>query len=207
MQRDKYFATWSSLHGNAEISGIVKTWLAISYRIVGPLHKLRVTPNFVTLIGLVAAIATWPTALTWWAPALLVLSLFCDGIDGSLAMISEKSSTRGAMIDSIVDRLSEVFWVLAFYRLGADFRLIMIAWVLAFTQEYIRARSAGLGEREIGAVTIAERPVRASLLFIALISYLLNLEIVNVVAAVWAAMQAIAFIHLSSVYFKRLKLR
>ena len=205
MQRDKYFATWSSLHGNAEITGIVKAWLSISYRVVGPLHNLRVTPNFVTLLGLVAAIATWPTALTWWAPALLVLSLFCDGIDGSLAMISEKSSTRGAMIDSVVDRVSEVFWVLTFYRLGADFRLIALAWVLAFTQEYLRARGAGLGEREIGAVTIAERPVRASLLFIALIGYLLGFELVNILAAIWAAMQLIAFVHLSSVFFKRLK--
>jgi len=205
VQRDKYFDTWSSLHGNAEITGIVKAWLSISYRVVGPLHKLRITPNFVTLLGLVAAIATWPTSLTWWAPALLMLSLFCDGIDGSLAMISEKSSTRGAMIDSVVDRLSEVFWALTFYRLGADFRFIALAWVLAFTQEYLRARGAGLGEREIGAVTIAERPVRASLLFIALIAYLLGFELVNILAAIWAAMQLIAFVHLSSVFFKRLK--
>jgi phosphatidylglycerophosphate synthase len=134
-----------------------------------------------------------------------VLSLFCDGIDGSLAMISEKSSTRGAMIDSIVDRLSEVFWALTFYRLGADFRLIALAWVLAFTQEYLRARGAGLGEREIGAVTIAERPVRASLLFIALIGYLLGFELVNILAAIWASMQLNAFVHLSRVFFKRLK--
>jgi len=207
VQRDKFFATWSSLHGNAEITGIVKAWLTISYRVVRPLHKWGITPNFVTGLGLVAAVATWPTALTWWAPALLVLSLFCDGIDGSLAMISEKSSIRGAMIDSVVDRLSEVFWVLAFYQLGADFRLLLAAWVLAFTQEYLRARGAGLGEREIGAVTIAERPVRASLFFVALIAYLLNIEIVNLVAAVWAGMQFIALTHLAIVFFKRLKSR
>ena len=205
MQRDKFFTTWSSLHGNAEIAGIVKAWLAISYRVVNPLNKLGVTPNLVTGIGLIAAIATWPTALTWWAPALLVLSLFCDGIDGSLAMISEKSSKRGAMIDSFVDRVSEVFWILAFYRLGADLRVLLIVGVIAFTQEYMRARAAGLGQSDIGAVTIAERPVRASLLFIAFIVFQLKMNLVSTISIVWLGAQLVSLVYLAKIYFTSLK--
>jgi phosphatidylglycerophosphate synthase len=205
VQRDKFFATWSSLHGNAEIAGIVKAWLTISYRVVNPLNKLGVTPNLVTGIGLLAAIATWPTALTWWAPALLVLSLFCDGIDGSLAMISEKSSKRGAMIDSFVDRVSEAFWVLAFYRLGADLRVLLIVGVVAFTQEYMRARAAGVGQSDIGAVTIAERPVRASLLFIAFIAFQLKINLVSTISIVWLGAQLVSLVYLAKIYFTSLK--
>jgi phosphatidylglycerophosphate synthase len=134
-----------------------------------------------------------------------VLSLICDGIDGSLAMILEKTSRRGAMIDSFVDRVSEVFWALAFYRICADLRVIFIAAILAFTQEYLRARAAGLGYSDITAVTIAERPVRASLLFIALIAFQLNINLVSNISMIWLGMQGVSLIYLSSVYFKRLQ--
>lgn len=205
MQRDKFFAIWSSLHGDVPVTGIVRGWLSISYAIVRPLHRMRITPNILTSLGLIAAIATWPTAHSWLAPVCLVLSLICDGIDGSLAMISEKTSRRGAMIDSFVDRVSEVFWALAFYRIGADLRVIFIAAILAFTQEYLRARAAGLGYSDITAVTIAERPVRASLLFIALIAFQLNINLVSNISMIWLGMQGVSLIYLSSVYFKRLQ--
>ncbi len=205
VQRDKFFSIWSSLHGDVPVTGIVKGWLSISYAVVRPLHRLRVTPNVLTTLGLIAAIATWPTATTWLAPALLVLSLLCDGLDGSLAMISEKTSKRGAMIDSVVDRLSEVFWVLAFYRIGADVRILFFAAIFAFTQEYLRARAAGLGYSDITAVTIAERPVRASLIFIALIAFELKIQLVSNFSVIWLGIQAVSLVYLSSVYFKRLQ--
>ena len=50
-----------------------------------------------------------------WAPLILVISLICDGIDGSLAIITRQSSKWGALLDSVVDRLTEVFWVLGFF--------------------------------------------------------------------------------------------
>lgn len=205
MQRDKFFSIWSSLHGDAPITGIVKGWLTLSYAIVRPLNSLRVTPNQLTLVGLLAAIATWPLATHWSAPILLALSLICDGLDGSLAMISEKTSKRGAMIDSVIDRISEVFWALAFYRIGADVRVIFFAAIIAFTQEYLRARAAGLGYSNIAAVTIAERPVRASLLFIALIAYAINIDLVHQLSILWLVMQSLSLAYLTSVYFKRLQ--
>lgn len=205
MQRSSFFTQWSLLHGEAEIKGIVKGWLTISYALVRPLHAMRVTPNVLTIFGLLFAILTWPTAHTWWAPLLLVLSLICDGIDGSLAIISQTTSTRGAMIDSLADRISEVFWVLAFYELGADAQVLLIAWVAAFTQEYLRARTAGMGFKEIGAVTIAERPVRASLLFIALIAQLLNFDWAPQISLIWAVMQVLSLATLSTTFHRRLK--
>jgi len=187
------------------MKGIVTGWLRVAYDLCRHLQALRVTPNVLTILGLLVAILTWPTAHTWWAPLLLALSLICDGIDGSLAIISQTTSTRGAMIDSLADRISEVFWVLAFYELGADARVLLIAWIAAFTQEYLRARTAGMGFKEIGAVTIAERPVRASLLFIALIAQLLNFDLVPQIALIWAVMQVISLATLSTTFYRRLK--
>lgn len=207
MERDKFFATWSSLHGDVNIDGIVRGWLKISFVIVKPLHKVRITPNLLTLWGLLCAVALWPLAKSYWAIPLLALSLLGDGLDGSLAIISQTTSRWGAMVDSTVDRLSEGFWVLTFYQLGVDYRLLFIAWAAAFTQEYIRSRAGGLGLKEIGVVTICERPVRASLLCVALAAYDLNFKLVSAIALVWCLMQMVSLAHISLSAFRRLQLR
>ena len=89
MSKEEFFATWSKLHGDAKIEGIVKAWLQISFAVVKPLAKLKVTPNLLTFAGLVSAIALWQFADSWIAAIFLVLSLFFDGIDGSLAIVSK----------------------------------------------------------------------------------------------------------------------
>lgn len=204
MDKNEFFATWSKLHGEAKIEGIVKTWLQISYSVVRPLAKLRVTPNLLTLAGLIFAIALWQFPNSWPAALFLVLSLFFDGIDGSLAIYSRVTSKFGAFTDSFVDRLSEVFWALALYKLGAPAILIFLALLATFVQEYLRARAGGLGHGEVGLVTICERPVRASLIFIAIIANLIGFEAAVVIAAIWVAMQTIALTQLVLNLYKRL---
>ena len=204
MDKNEFFATWSKLHGEAKIEGIVKTWLQISYSVVRPLAKLRVTPNLLTLAGLIFAIALWQFPNSWPAALFLVLSLFFDGIDGSLAIYSRVTSKFGAFTDSFVDRLSEVFWALALYKLGAPAILVFLALLATFVQEYLRARAGGLGHGEVGLVTICERPVRASLIFIAIIANLIGFEAAVVIAAIWVAMQTIALTQLVLNLYKRL---
>ncbi len=204
MDKEEFFATWSKLHGEAIIEGIVKTWLQISYSVVRPLAKLRVTPNLLTLAGLIFAIALWRFPSSWPAALFLVLSLFFDGIDGSLAIYSRVTSKFGAFTDSFVDRLAEVFWALALYELGAPAILVFLALLATFVQEYLRARAGGLGYGEVGLVTICERPVRASLIFIAIIANLIGLEVMVVIAAIWVSMQTIALTQLILNLYKRL---
>ena len=204
MDKNEFFATWSKLHGEAKIEGIVKTWLQISYSVVRPLAKLRVTPNLLTLAGLIFAIALWQFPNSWPAALFLVLSLFFDGIDGSLAIYSRVTSKFGAFTDSFVDRLSEVFWALALYKLSAPAILVFLALLATFVQEYLRARAGGLGHDEVGLVTICERPVRASLIFIAIVANLIGFEAAVVIAAIWVAMQTIALSQLVLNLYKRL---
>lgn len=205
MSKEEFFATWSKLHGDAKIEGIVKAWLQISFVVVKPLAKLKVTPNLLTFAGLVSAIALWQFADSWIAAIFLVLSLFFDGIDGSLAIVSRATSKFGAFTDSFVDRLSEIFWALALYKLGAPAALVFFALLATYIQEYLRARAGGLGYEEVGIVTICERPVRASLIFIAIVANGLNFELVNAISIIWVAMQFIALFQLTGSLYKRLK--
>ena len=194
MNLQEFNQSWSKLHGDAQITGVVKGWLRISYTLVKPLAKMRITPNFLTLLGLVFGILLYLNALSNWAIFFLVLSLICDGIDGSLAIITSKSSKWGAILDSVADRLTEIFWGLTFIAIGADQNLVIAALLIAAVQEYLRARSAGLGLTNVGVVTISERPVRASILFVALIAFLLNLAIINLLALGWLIMQAFSLL-------------
>ena len=205
MSKEEFFATWSKLHGDAKIEGIVKAWLQISFAVVKPLAKLKVTPNLLTFAGLVSAIALWQFADSWIAAIFLVLSLFFDGIDGSLAIVSKVTSKFGAFTDSFVDRLSEIFWALALYKLGTPAALVFFALLATYIQEYLRARAGGLGYEEVGIVTICERPVRASLIFIAIVANGLNFELVTAISIIWVAMQFIALFQLTGSLYKRLK--
>jgi len=194
MTKGEFFLAWSKLHGDAKVSGIVKGWLSISFPVSKALAKIRVTPNALTILGLVFGILLYMNSSAIWAPLILVISLICDGVDGSLAIITRQSSKWGALLDSVVDRLTEVFWVLALYSLGVDSKILITVLILASTQEYLRARAGGVGLKQVGVVTVAERPVRASFIFIALVAFNLNLEILNQITFVWLILQAISFL-------------
>ena len=205
MDRANFFQRWSELHGNAKVEGIVRGWLTLSYVIIKPLTLLRVSPNLVTIGGLVFSIVLWRNNSSWWGVLFLTLSLLCDGIDGSLAIIRHKESLRGSTLDAIIDRLAEVFWALTFYAIGGHFEIIFLAWLFAFTQEYARARMGSLGIHEIGVLSIAERPVRASLLGIALIANLMFLNFVEPIALIWLGMQAYSLVAVMRFGYLRLK--
>jgi len=194
MTKDEFFLAWSKLHGDAKVSGIVKGWLSISFPVSKALAKMRVTPNALTILGLVFGILLYMNSNAIWAPLILVISLICDGVDGSLAIITRQSSKWGALLDSVVDRLTEVFWVLAIYSVGVDSKILITVLILASTQEYLRARAGGVGLKQVGVITVAERPVRASFIFIALVAFNLNLEILNQITFVWLILQAISFL-------------
>jgi len=193
MKKSEFNSTWSALHGGAEIKGVVKAWLAISFSSAKFISKIHITPNILTLLGVVFAIAMAVNPLSLWAIPLLVLSLYADGIDGSVAIYQERQSSFGAVLDSVADRVSEALWFYVAYRIGAPAWLVLGTYVVASTQEYARARLAALGVSNVGVVTPAERPVRASFIFIALVSYAVSFQLVTLTMAILAILQLISF--------------
>lgn len=205
MKQSEFFNTWSQLHGNAKVTGIVKAWLIISFVIVKPLAKLKITPNMLTFLGLLFGIALYLNVQSPWVAVLLVLSLTCDGIDGSLAIFTSKFSRFGAMLDSIIDRITEFFWIASLYKIGADIKILLFIIAIAAVQEYIRARASGLGMSQVGIITLAERPVRASFVFILLIAFQIDISIINEIVGIWLILQSVSFLMITRYVFLKLR--
>ena len=170
MNRSEFNRRWSDLHGGVEVQGAISLWLKISYWIARGLAFFRLTPNAITTIGLFASIAIYFTSYTSQLIALVVFSLICDGVDGSLAIYRGRVSRLGELYDSLADRISEAFWLLGASFVGVPVRWAVAIWVLGATQEYARARLASLGYTEIGVVTPTERPIRA--IFVIVVTFL-----------------------------------
>jgi CDP-diacylglycerol--glycerol-3-phosphate 3-phosphatidyltransferase len=168
---EDFQSKWSSLHGGVVVAGIVKRWLRISFLIARALKKIGIGANHITFLGVALAAFVAVTSPHWWSALFLALSLICDGVDGALAIVSNKSSALGATYDAVADRISEAFWALAFFRLGAPATWVIFFWTLASVQEYARARLGSEGISEVGVITPAERPVRASFLFVAIVAW------------------------------------
>ena len=204
LSKDEFKAKWSSLHSDAETTGIVGAWLNISYRFGLICTLLRISPNALTLLGLLGAVATAVTAQTAWAILFLVFSLFCDGIDGSVAIFQHRESKFGATLDSVVDRISEALWFYALYAIGVPAWIPITLWSVAAFQEYARAKLVSLGVSDIGVVTPAERPVRASFLFIVLILNQLDMPGATELSIAFLLLQIYSFV--SVVRFSRSRL-
>jgi len=204
LSKDEFKAKWSSLHSDAETTGIVGAWLNISYRFGLICTLLRISPNALTMLGLIGAVATALTAQTAWAILFLVFSLFCDGIDGSVAIFQHRESKFGATLDSVVDRISEALWFYALYAIGVPAWIPITLWCVAAFQEYARAKLVSLGVSDIGVVTPAERPVRASFLFIVLILNQLSIPGATQLSIAFLVLQIYSFV--SVVRFSRSRL-
>ncbi len=79
-------------------------------------HNIPLTPNQVSLISFITAIAVLPLYLHGYlipAGILVQLSSIIDGIDGELARALNMISKKGGFIDTILDRYSDVIIVLS----------------------------------------------------------------------------------------------
>jgi CDP-diacylglycerol--glycerol-3-phosphate 3-phosphatidyltransferase len=100
--------------------------------------------------------------------ALVLLSALADSVDGALAVITRRASRLGHVLDSVADRLSEAAWGLAVWLLGAPAWLAILITAMGWLHEYVRARATLAGMRDIGAVTMAERPTRVIMVAVTL---------------------------------------
>ena len=192
MNRQEFNRKWSDLHGGVEVQGVISLWLRISYWIARGLSFLRITPNIVTTVGLLSSIVIYFTMYTSQLIALVLFSLICDGVDGSLAIYRGRVSKFGELYDSLADRISEAFWLVGATFVGVPLRWAIAIWVLGATQEYARARLASLGYTEIGVVTPTERPVRAIFVIAVTLTYWFGHDIGGQIAIGFTALQAIS---------------
>ena len=216
----QYAAAWSALHGGFDperASPIVRGWLRLAWRGGSALARLRIGPTTVTGFGLLLCLAV-PFAVLAGPVGLLLggvlvlLASFADGLDGAVAVISGKASRLGYVIDSVADRLGELAWLVALWLAGVPAWLAVAGGVLSWLHEYVRARATAGGMREIGAVTVGERPTRVSVAISALIvggaAGLVHpgwdAVVVTVAGAVWLGLGAVGLAQLAFAVHKEL---
>jgi CDP-diacylglycerol--glycerol-3-phosphate 3-phosphatidyltransferase len=137
--------------------------------IINLLSRVGVTPNQLTALGLLVSIgAAFLATQGHFLEAGITLAVagILDLLDGGLARATGKSSSQGALLDSLADRISEIallLGILIYYVCrGSDFWwqpvLVYLALANGFLVSYLRARSESLGiTAKVGVMTRSER--------------------------------------------------
>jgi phosphatidylglycerophosphate synthase len=167
LSREEYLAAWSRWHGGTGTdTRLVRGWLSIAYTLARPMAG--VPPVVATALGLVVAgLAVWPAAAggLWLivAGVLVGLSGLLDSLDGALAIGTGRASRRGFVLDSVVDRLTEVAYAAALWAAGAPGWLAVGFGALCWLPDYLRARAGQAEVAETGALSVWERPTRVAM--------------------------------------------
>ena len=130
--------------------------------------RLRLSPAVLSYGQLVASLAVgvaYATGFVFTAGFLVLFTGTLDILDGKVARRSNGASSRGAFLDSVIDRYAEfctTVGLLVFFGSGWQAWVVLFALLGGMMVSYTRARAEGLGLRcEIG---LLQRPERFVLL-------------------------------------------
>jgi len=208
----EYLVAWAQLHGTQSPKGLVRVWLRIAFFLSTPLTKFN--PNLITafgpvLMGAAICFASSPNRNYFLASITVLVVGLVDSFDGMVAVRTSKTSSWGAFLDGIVDRFIDVGIGILLIVLGAPIELVMLAISIAMVHEYMRAKASGIGFREVGVITPAEKPTRIALGVMFLFACGLLPEnatqLATVAGAVWITLGVISFAMLLLVYRKNIK--
>ena len=161
------------------------------YKVIDPvvkgLIKVGLTPNAVTMIGLLLNIGVAVVFIVGaekgnrgdlryigWAGALVLFAGIFDMLDGQVARLGNMSSVFGALFDSVLDRYSEsvMFLGICYYLVAKHYFIsslfAFIALIGSMMVSYTRARSEGLGIQNKGG--LMQRPERVVLVGVSAIA-------------------------------------
>ena len=141
------------------------------------LGRLGFTPDALTVVGFgIVLVAAFTAAAGQWVLTALILifgTLF-DGLDGTLARATGKTSDFGAFLDSTMDRAGEAViyaGIAAGAAMSGKTEVIGLATLALGTGSlvsYVRARGEGLGV--CANIGIAQRAERATVLIVGLLA-------------------------------------
>lgn len=135
------------------------------------LLRLGVSPDAVTIVGTlgvcVGALGFYPRGELWWGTIVITCFVFTDLIDGTMARLSDRTSSWGAFLDSTLDRIGDaaIFCGLTLYFTGLggndlNAGLALTCLVLGFVTSYAKARAESLGYTcDVGIAERADRLV------------------------------------------------
>ncbi|MGN6089141.1 MAG: CDP-alcohol phosphatidyltransferase family protein [Actinomycetales bacterium] len=202
-KRGEYFDRWTRLHGGYDPRGnwIVAFWLSLTYVVARPLAVAGLTPDVVTVgtavLGSVAVVSTAAVGghIVILTSSLVVLSALADNLDGALAVLLDRATSWGYVLDSVCDRVVDAAFLVALWVVGSPGWLVALCGGVMGLLEYARARAVGAGMPDIGVVTIGERPTRV----IVTAAFLLGAGLYVSAAATWASLGAVAWLAVHAV--------
>ena len=145
--------------------------------IVRVLIALRITPNVITVVGFlgaVAAAALIATGELLIGGIVVLLAGALDLLDGALARATGRAGPVGALLDSTLDRAAEaaVLFGVLLYQLdrgnNEEAALVFVALAGSFLVSYVRTRAGELGSEV--AEGLATRPERVLVLGVGLLT-------------------------------------
>ena len=143
--------------------------------------------NFWTALGLVFAFASAVIYALHFEYSfviggiLLLVSGFFDIVDGQVARVTQKTSKKGAFLDSIFDKIAEVsiFLGILIGGYGIDGYMVLLAITLSLLVSYTRARAESLGV-QLQGIGIGERAERLLVIAIIGMANFLNYAVIIV---------------------------
>jgi CDP-diacylglycerol--glycerol-3-phosphate 3-phosphatidyltransferase len=152
------------------ISREIQAWgRRLAGAIVTPLARSRVTPNMLTVLGLLLSFFTGAVIAVGHVSiggVLLLLAGIFDMFDGALARVSGKTSAFGAFFDSTLDRIAEagiglgLLWFYTQRHNATGTTLLYLVIVGSLMISYARARAEGLNiECKVGLMARPERVI------------------------------------------------
>lgn len=131
------------------------------------LNRLGLTPNSITLLGLVGTTAGAyfiSQGLMTTGAFVLLASVLVDAFDGTMARLRGEPSDFGGFVDSVSDRYAELITfagLLYFFLSQNDEPGVMVSFAAAAGSvlvSYVKARAEGLGfTAKVGILTRVER--------------------------------------------------
>ncbi|PRY17505.1 CDP-alcohol phosphatidyltransferase family protein [Kineococcus rhizosphaerae] len=213
MDREAYLRRWQALHGGAHAGALVRGWLSGAHAIARPLAGAGVPPAAVTLAGAALAVAAAVVAVLGGrgggaavaAGVLIAVAGVFDNLDGAVAVMTGRTSARGALLDATLDRVGDAACAVVLWACGAPAWLALLAGALAQLQEYVRARGQGLGVDDVGVVSVAERPVRLAIAAASAVAtaIVVWLDWATLGAAVWAVLGVIGLVQVVTAVGRR----
>lgn len=147
-------------------------------RVVEPtaraLIRRNLTPNQITTFGAMGTIATSFLFFTqgelFWGTMVMLLFIFSDVVDGTMARLNGMTSRFGAFLDSTLDRIVDAALLgsVTYFLWSQDDRLHIVAWFAmagGYLVSYVKARAEASGFTCSGG--FAERPERTIILLVA----------------------------------------
>lgn len=155
----------SAVKGSRLLSSEVRAWYFSNLDpFVDLFVRFGVRPDAVSWAQLVVSLlvgATYAAGLIFTGGFLVLFAGTLDILDGKLARRIDGASSRGAFLDSVIDRYAEFVGyvgLLVFFGGGWEVWVVLLALLGGMMVSYTRARGEGLGVRcEIGWLQRPER--------------------------------------------------